>query len=68
MSSTSVVAVAGYAASTTQGDRHRRLQHQWWPLSDLPPAPARGPTIDICLNLVPATRIILAAPTRGPPR
>jgi hypothetical protein len=47
MSSTSVVAVAGYAASTTQGDRHRRLQHQWWPLSDLPPAPPRGPTVDV---------------------
>jgi hypothetical protein len=27
----------------------------------------RGPAIDVCLNLVPSARIILAAPTRGPP-
>jgi hypothetical protein len=27
--------------------RHQRLQLRWWSLSDPPPAPPRGPTIDV---------------------
>jgi hypothetical protein len=50
------------------GARHRRRQLWWWPLPDLPVAPPRGPAIDVSLNLVPAARIFLATPTRGPPR
>jgi hypothetical protein len=46
-SSTSVVAATGPAASTPQGAHHRRLQLRWWLLSDMPPGPPRGPTIDI---------------------
>jgi hypothetical protein len=65
-SSTLVVATASPAASTPRGACHRRLKHRWWLLSDLPPAPPRGPAIDVCLNMVPAARIILATPTRGP--
>jgi hypothetical protein len=39
MSSASVVAAVGPAASTPLGAHHRRLQLWWWPLPDLPPAP-----------------------------
>jgi hypothetical protein len=46
-SPTSVVAAAGLAASTPQGARNRHLLLRWWPLSDLPPATPRGPTIDV---------------------
>jgi hypothetical protein len=46
-SSTSVVDVVGHAASTPQGARHQRLQLRWWTLPDLPPAPPRGPAIDV---------------------
>jgi hypothetical protein len=46
-SSTSVVAIAGPTASTTQGAHHRCLELRWWLLPDLPPAPPRGPAIDV---------------------
>jgi hypothetical protein len=54
-SPTLVVAAAGPAANTPQGVRHQRLQLRWWPLPDLPPAPASGPAIDVSLNLGPAS-------------
>jgi hypothetical protein len=62
-SPTPVVAAAEPAGSTPQGARHRRHQLWWWPLLDLPTAPSRGSAIDIA-NLLPATRIFLATPTR----
>jgi hypothetical protein len=68
MSPTPVVASVGPAASNPQRARHRRLQLRWWLLSDLPTAPPRGPAIDVSLNLVPAARIFLPTPTRGPLR
>jgi hypothetical protein len=43
----SVVVVTGPAASNPQGVRHRRLQHRWWPLPDLPSAPPMGPAINV---------------------
>jgi hypothetical protein len=46
-SSTSMVVAAGPAASTPKGGRQRRLQLWYWPLSNLPPAPHRGPAIDV---------------------
>jgi hypothetical protein len=46
-SSTSVVSAVGPCCQHPQGARHRRLQLRWWPLSDLPPAPPRGPAIDV---------------------
>jgi hypothetical protein len=64
-SPTSVVAAVGPATSTPRGAHHRHLQLRWWPLTDLPPTPPKGPAIDISLNLVPVTRIFLATPTRG---
>jgi hypothetical protein len=48
--STSVEAAVGPADSTSQGARHRRLQLRWWPQSDMLPAPARGPVIDVSLG------------------
>jgi hypothetical protein len=45
--STPVVVAAENPDSIPQGARHRRLQHRWWSLSDLPPAPTRGPAIDV---------------------
>jgi hypothetical protein len=50
-------------AAPPPGARHRRHQLWWWPLLDLPTAPSRGSAIDIA-NLLPATRIFLATPTR----
>jgi hypothetical protein len=47
MSPTPVVAATGPAASNPQGARHRRLQLRWWLLLNLPPAPPRGPAIDV---------------------
>jgi hypothetical protein len=44
---TPVVATARPVASTTQGAHHRCFQLRWWPLLDLPPAPPRGPAIDV---------------------
>jgi hypothetical protein len=64
-SPTPVVAAAGPAGSTPQGASHQRHQLRWWPLPDLSAAPPRGPAIDVSLNLVPATIIFLATPTRG---
>jgi hypothetical protein len=50
-SSTLVVATAGPSGSASQGSHHRRLlQLQCWPLSDLPAATPRGPTINIFFN------------------
>jgi hypothetical protein len=46
-----VVAAAGHSVNTPQGARHRcppRLW--WWLLPDIPPAPPRGPAIDVFLN------------------
>jgi hypothetical protein len=42
-SSTSVVAADGPCRQHPQRARHRRLQLQWWPLLNLPPAPPGGP-------------------------
>jgi hypothetical protein len=39
MSLASVVAAVRNPDSNPQRACHRRLQHQWWPLPDLPPAP-----------------------------
>jgi hypothetical protein len=40
-----------FSSSTSRGPSstvsHRRLQLRWWPLSDLPSAPLRGPTVDV---------------------
>jgi hypothetical protein len=51
-SSTSVVATPGHAGSTLQRARHRRLQLWWWPLSNPPAAPRKGPAIDVFFNFV----------------
>jgi hypothetical protein len=45
--STSVVAAAGTCRQHPQGACYRCLQLQRWPLLDLPPAPSRGPAIDV---------------------
>jgi hypothetical protein len=64
-SPTSVVAAIGDIDSTPQEARHRRLfQLRWWSLPDIPIAPPRGPIVNVWLNLVPATRIFLATPTK----
>jgi hypothetical protein len=42
-----LVAAVGDIDNTPQGACHRRLQLQWWPVSDLPPAPPRRPAIDV---------------------
>jgi hypothetical protein len=39
-----------------QGGHHRRLQLQWWPLSDLPPALPRGPPSTSPTPVVAAVR------------
>jgi hypothetical protein len=46
-SSTSVVAAAGPCLQHPQGARHQHLQLWWSPLLDLPPAPPRGPAINV---------------------
>jgi hypothetical protein len=46
-SPTSVVAAARPTTSTPQGAYHRHLQLWWLSLPDLPPAPPKGPTINV---------------------
>jgi hypothetical protein len=67
MSSTSMVAPVGHAASTLRGARHRRLQLRWWPLSDLPPAPPRGATINVFNFDGGRCRTCRQHPLGGPP-
>jgi hypothetical protein len=66
-SSTSVVATVGPTDSTPQGVRHRRLQLWWWPLSDMPPAPLRGPAIDVFNFSGGRCRIYSQHPLGSPP-
>jgi hypothetical protein len=66
-SSTSVVATVGPTDSTPQGVRHRRLQLWWWPLSDMPPAPLRGPAIDVFNFSGGRYRICRQHPLGSPP-
>jgi hypothetical protein len=66
-SPTSVVAAAEPADSTPQGGRHRCLQLWWWPLPDLPPAPPRGPTIDVSNFVGGNCRTCRQHPLGGPP-
>jgi hypothetical protein len=61
-SSTSVVVVAGPAASTPQGAHHRHHQHQWWPLQDLPPAPQGSRHRCLQLRWWPLPEIPIATP------
>jgi hypothetical protein len=67
MSSTSVVAGAGPTASTPQGARHQRLQLRWWPLSNLPTAPPRGPTINVSNSAGGRCQTCRQHPLGGPP-
>jgi hypothetical protein len=45
------VAAIGAPSSTLRGPRYQRPhQLRWWLLLELPPAPPKGPTIDVLLN------------------
>jgi hypothetical protein len=44
---TSVLAAVEDTGNTPKGARYRCLQLRWWPLPDLPPAPPRGPVINV---------------------
>jgi hypothetical protein len=52
---------------TPQGAHHRRLQLQWWPLPDLPPAPPRGPAINVFSFGGDPYRTCRQHPPGGPP-
>jgi hypothetical protein len=67
-SSTSLVAAAGPVASTPQVGRHRRLQHRWWPLSDLPPAPLGDlPSMFLIIDSGRSTAFSSGSPAPAPP-
>jgi hypothetical protein len=59
------VAAAGHAASNPQGAHHHVSNSGGGPYWTCRQHPLRGPAINVSLNLVPATRIFLATPTRG---
>jgi hypothetical protein len=61
-SSTSVVATAGHPANTPHGGHHRPLQHQWWPLPDLPTSPPRGPSSTSSTSVVAAAGLAASTP------
>jgi hypothetical protein len=50
-----------------KGVRHRRLQLRWWLLPVLPPAPPRGPAIDISYSGGGRCRTCRQQPPGGPP-
>jgi hypothetical protein len=50
----------------SQRAHHRRLQHRWWLLSDLPPAPQGGRRRCLQHQWWPLPEILITAP-RGPP-
>jgi hypothetical protein len=52
---------------TPQGAHHRRLQLQWWSLPDLPPAPPRGPAINVFSFDGDPCRTCRQHPPGGPP-
>jgi hypothetical protein len=56
-----------FISSWMQGGRHRRLQLRWWPLLNLPPAPPKGPTIDVSNTGGGHRRTCSQHPTGGPP-
>jgi hypothetical protein len=64
---TPMVAAAEPAASTPQGACHRRLKFRWWPLPDLPPAPRKGPTINVSNSDDGRCRTCCQNPPGGPP-
>jgi hypothetical protein len=65
--STLVVAAARNPDSNPLGARHRCLQLRWWPLPDLPPAPPRGPAIDVFNSGGGRCQTCHQQPLGGPP-
>jgi hypothetical protein len=47
--------------------RHRRLQHRWWPLPDMPSAPPRRPATDVFNFGDDRCRTCHQYPPGGPP-